>query len=668
MNAFYNWTGRTITQKVRFGGTSYPNQTHYGVDGNELNTEIVPHKTRPNHWQIYWIPDEPLAPEEHLYYGWSMNNKRKLPKLPGDVYSLTMQNQFGSPAIETFFLVLPKELKISQSNPPTRSQELLNFNVHWWTKTVHQNENHVERIQLVKVDILANGTVITTVNDFLKALIADDTTEAIKLVTASSAVGHQLDDISEIPNYETIQIASVHADNKKAFAVTDVIFTDNGQDTVMTITLVKQRVIWMVDDIDMETSEKAKADIQEFLKKHPAARRLEKAKVSKADKLASENLTSQGWKLWGQRKLTEAEEKFKEAIAKDPEAENAYQGLGWAQLNQGKKLNAKDSFEKCIKLNLKNSAALKGLGWIAHGQGNIYEAISWWEKAVTAQPGATASLSGLTQVYMERNEYDKAEKYYQMWIKAEPNNKDAIEGLEKSRTLQGKPPVSEAEIKNFIKQLGEKEEKPFAALNKLIEIGEPAVEQLIAKMMRRHNSNWQFPKALGGIGDKRAVGPLIAKWKDTDTSPMNDVIAEALNNITGKDFGKDLEKWQQWWNINKELYTPADTIQNFMAAAIKLNADKAMTFVAPDSHDYEDIKETFENSENPFNIMFRKLDASKSVKIIETKIKDTMCSAVWRVSFKEEFTIEGKTFKVGETFDLDGNLHKYGDKWLITGI
>ena len=153
MNAFYNWTGRTITQKTSFGGTSYPNQTHYGVDGNKLNTEIVPDKTRPNHWQIYWIPDEPLAPEESLYYGWSRNNKRKTSKLPGDVYSLTMDNKYGSPVIETFFLVLPKDLKISQSNPPTSSQELLNFNVYWWTKTVQQGEGHTEQVQLKIADV-----------------------------------------------------------------------------------------------------------------------------------------------------------------------------------------------------------------------------------------------------------------------------------------------------------------------------------------------------------------------------------------------------------------------------------------------------------------------------------------------------------------------------------
>jgi hypothetical protein len=150
MNSFHNWTGKTINHKVHFGGTSYPNQTHYGVDGQELNTQIVPHKTRPNHWQVYWIPDEPLAPGESLYYGWSMDDKQKVPQLPGGVYSLIMDNKYGPPAIETFFLVLPKELKISKSNSFTGNQELLNFNVYWWTKMVQQDEGHTELVQIEK--------------------------------------------------------------------------------------------------------------------------------------------------------------------------------------------------------------------------------------------------------------------------------------------------------------------------------------------------------------------------------------------------------------------------------------------------------------------------------------------------------------------------------------
>jgi hypothetical protein len=45
-----------------------------------------------------------------------------------------------------------------------------------------------------------------------------------------------------------------------------------------------------------------------------------------------------------------------------------------------------------------------------------------------------------------------------------------------------------------------------------------------------------------------------------------------------------------------------------------------------------------------------------------------MCSAVWEFTLKEDFSIEGKALKAGDTFELDGNLHKYDDKWLITGI
>jgi len=159
----------------------------------------------------------------------------------------------------------------------------------------------------------------------------------------------------------------------------------------------------------------------------------EAEKIStKVDKLEAENLSVEGWNLWRQRKLVEAEAKFKQAVEKDPTNDGAYQGLGWAQLNQGKKLNAKDSFEKCIKIDPKNSAALNGLGWIAHGQGNKGEAITWWEKAIAANPGATASLNGLTQVYMERKQYDKAVKYYNMWLAVEPGNAQAKAGLEKA--------------------------------------------------------------------------------------------------------------------------------------------------------------------------------------------------------------------------------------------
>ncbi|MCF7956774.1 MAG: tetratricopeptide repeat protein [Phycisphaerae bacterium] len=387
-----------------------------------------------------------------------------------------------------------------------------------------------------------------------------------------------------------------------------------------------------------------------------------------SNKLAAENLAGQGWELWQQRKLAEAEEKFKEAIDKDAGCENAYQGLGWAQLNQGKKANAKDSFEKCIKLNANNSAALNGLGWIGHGEGKTDEAIEWWEKAVKAQPGATASLNGLTQVYMERKDYEKALKYYDMWLKVEPN-KEKIREIEiQAGNIRGMKEFRDRTIKNLLKDLEDSritQPGKFKTLNSLIEIGTPAVELLIEELDK--SNNWQVAKALGAIKDKRAVGPLIRKWEKANESPMNDVIAEALGIITGNKFGKDLKAWQDWYAVTEKYITPEATLRGFMSAAADMDSKKAMSFVAVDSHDYEDIKKIFDNPKHPFNTMFKKLDNSK-LEIVKVNIIDNMCSAVWRVTFKEDCDLGKATFKAGDTYDIDGNLNKSKDKWLITGI
>jgi len=168
------------------------------------------------------------------------------------------------------------------------------------------------------------------------------------------------------------------------------------------------------------------------------------ASAISSNKIKAEQLAAAGWKLWGQRKFAESEEKFKEAANLDPANDNALQGLGWAQFNQGKNNNAKDSFERCIKLNADNSAALNGLGWIAHADGKVDKAIEWWEKAVKAAPGATASLNGLCKVYMERKDYQKAVKYYKMWLKVEPNNQQAKDGLDKAQLLLRDDPANKS--------------------------------------------------------------------------------------------------------------------------------------------------------------------------------------------------------------------------------
>ncbi len=119
---------------------------------------------------------------------------------------------------------------------------------------------------------------------------------------------------------------------------------------------------------------------------------------------------------------------------------------------------------------------------------------------------------------------------------------------------------------------------------------------------------------------------------------------------------------------NGSFITPEVTIHNFTAAAITLKVEEAMKYVAPDSNDVDDIKEALVKPEHPWNMIFRKANPMVPAKIVDIKILDTMCEAAWQITLKEEFTLDNKTFKAGETIDLDGNLRLYGDKWLITDI
>lgn len=55
--------------------------------------------------------------------------------------------------------------------------------------------------------------------------------------------------------------------------------------------------------------------------------------------------------------------------------------------------------------------------------------------------------------------------------------------------------------------------------------------------------------ALGTIKDVRAVGPLIKALK---RGLFKDWIHHSLKKITGQDHGEDWEKWQKWWDQNKD--------------------------------------------------------------------------------------------------------------------
>ncbi|MBT9131552.1 MAG: 50S ribosomal protein L7 [Syntrophomonadaceae bacterium] len=56
-----------------------------------------------------------------------------------------------------------------------------------------------------------------------------------------------------------------------------------------------------------------------------------------------------------------------------------------------------------------------------------------------------------------------------------------------------------------------------------------------------------------GIKIKEQVEPLIAALRDKNWH-VREKAAEALEKITGRIFGEDPVKWQEWWEENKETF------------------------------------------------------------------------------------------------------------------
>lgn len=261
-----------------------------------------------------------------------------------------------------------------------------------------------------------------------------------------------------------------------------------------------------------------------------------------SDRIGAEALAAEAWDLWRQQKFAQAEVLFVEAVDKDPAYANPWNGLGWAQFNQGKPAAASTSFQKCLGIEPEHAGALNGLGWIAKTEDRIDDAIGYWHRVVKALPGATAALNGLATTYMETEQYDKAAEVYEQWLRVEPNNARAKANLEKAKGYTAGGPDR---LERLIAELSDPNAPRFVALREIIKIGPSAVPTLIKEMKTSYN--WQVPKALGAIADRRAVLPLIEKLEASDFSPMREVVAEALSRITGEPFGVSNEKWRTWW-------------------------------------------------------------------------------------------------------------------------
>jgi tetratricopeptide (TPR) repeat protein len=134
----------------------------------------------------------------------------------------------------------------------------------------------------------------------------------------------------------------------------------------------------------------------------------ESAKAADAEKAAE--LSGEGWKLWGERNLEQASNKFEEAVKLDPENSNAWNGLGWATWQSGNSKRAIEAFNTLLKMEPKHGAALNGLGQLYLVERKYDEAE---KNLLAAAPTAPAAWYGLAKVYLLKGKFDEAGKWAQ---------------------------------------------------------------------------------------------------------------------------------------------------------------------------------------------------------------------------------------------------------------
>lgn len=117
---------------------------------------------------------------------------------------------------------------------------------------------------------------------------------------------------------------------------------------------------------------------------------------------------------------------------------------------------------------------------------------------------------------------------------------------------------------------------------------------------------------------------------------------------------------------------PEATVRSWTKAVATGNVQDALACMLPGGADYEDVKKILNAKPSSPMFFMRKMwesiDIDKPARILGKTLIEDEATIGWEFYFKEEFTIEGRTFKPGDGFEFDATLKKHGDYWLIDNI
>jgi hypothetical protein len=211
---FYtNTTQEPVSGRVRLSGTTIPNQKHYDIMGNPLDTEILPDERpgREKYYNIYLDLPQPVASMSFFAYGWAVDGSSQLPLGTNRKHQLVMQNHFGSHAFEVFYLIIPNNLRILEpSEPYTGKQTVSEFTIYAWEKEVQPDENHLVMVTLSKKrDVSSEELVAIVEKAVLTISTCAETDPKIKKAMNTLEGLDEQKVISELSNYFDSETANI---------------------------------------------------------------------------------------------------------------------------------------------------------------------------------------------------------------------------------------------------------------------------------------------------------------------------------------------------------------------------------------------------------------------------------------------------------------------------
>ena len=577
---YQNNLGAPLQQKIRLSGTTNPDLLYFDISGRRMNMDIVANQDRPGFYDVYWTPEEVLAPSQMFLYGWTGTHEGGLlPKNPStEAYTLVMNNHFGERVMETFYLVVPDTTYLSDMDAEyTGAETVDDLVIYYWTNEVPPNTTHKVTVQLIPM-----WNYLT----------------AEKLPIESITLG----------------------------------------DRSLTVDFVKSMLGTPEKEKDHYLAYDDQYGISFFINGGHNELRLNPGFVGTLSTGISLNSTAQDvFEAYGQPDRTEQTTKLTDKF----ETNVLFRMGTYGRINYKTEgltfwFNGDTISQIVLLKGTVQGRAFKAAQWVEDFFSNNFQDITSRKTLAWGEP--TVDENGNVSI---RYTYEA-----RIW------DRDTIIGdmiftFDKDGNYISREDVvdtaTQAGLQRLVMKFFQSNYRDITS-RKSLEWGEPVSNPDGTVSIR-----YTYEATIRG--KNTIINDQIFTFNEDGSFVSVEKISDSPGQVKATD-----------------AFTPQAAILGFMEAAIRLDTDKAMSYVASNSHDYNDIRDIFTNPENPFYLLFKNADAA-SVRISRADITGDQCSAAWIFTLRESVNIEGELIlKAGDQFPLDGGLQKFGEQWLITGI